>query len=213
MNGLLEGGAPGVVGTTVAAVVTLAVWSYLAGERRLFRWAQYLLAGLATGYLLILSVREVLVPQLVSPLLADPGRLELWPALAGVAVLAVARWLPRGIGALPIAVRVAATAAFALGGAVVGTLLPQTASALLDDGQSVGALANGLIGLVISLLVLVVFLHGSPRGRLVAGAAGVGRWLLLGGIGGWIGFLLVSRLALLVDRLRFLLVDWLGLGR
>jgi hypothetical protein len=213
MNGLLEGGAPGVVGTTVAALVTLAVWSYLAGERRLFSWAQYLLAGLATGYLLVLSVREVLVPQLVSPLLADPGRLELWPALAGVAVLAVARWLPRGIGALPIAFLVAATAAFALGGAVVGTLLPQTASALLDDGQSVGALANGLIGLVISLLVLVVFLHGSPRGRLVAGAAGVGRWLLLGGIGGWIGFLLVSRLALLVDRLRFLLVDWLGLGR
>jgi hypothetical protein len=213
MNGLLEGGAPGVVGSTVAAVVTLAVWSYPAGERRLFRWAQYLLAGLATGYLLILSVREVLVPQLVSPLLADPGRLALWPALAGVAGRAVARWLPRGIGALPIAFLVAATAAFALGGAVVGTLLPQTVSARLDDGQSVGALANGLIGLVISLLVLVVFLHGSPRGRLVAGAAGVGRWLLLGGIGGWIGFLLVSRLALLVDRLRFLLVDWLGLGR
>ncbi len=213
MNGLLEGGAPGVVGTTVAALVTLAVWSYLAGERRLFSWAQYLLAGLATGYLLVLSVREVLVPQLVSPLLADPGRLELWPALAGVAVLAVARWLPRGIGALPIAFLVAATAAFALGGAVVGTLLPQTASALLDDGQSVGALANAVIGLVISLLVLVVFLHGSPRGRLVAGAAGIGRWLLVGGIGGWIGFLLVSRLALLVDRLRFLLVDWLGLGR
>jgi hypothetical protein len=213
MNGLLEGGAPGVVGTTVAALVTLAVWSYLAGERRLFSWAQYLLAGLATGYLLVLSVREVLVPQLVSPLLADPGRLELWPAIAGVAVLAVARWLPRGIGALPIAFLVAATAAFALGGAVVGTLLPQTASALLDDGQSVGALANAVIGLVISLLVLVVFLHGSPRGRLVAGAAGIGRWLLVGGIGGWIGFLLVSRLALLVDRLRFLLVDWLGLGR
>ena len=35
----------------------------------------------------------------------------------------------------------------------------------------------------------------------------------LDGLGGWLGFLLVSRLALLVDRLRFVLVDWLGIGR
>jgi hypothetical protein len=36
---------------------------------------------------------------------------------------------------------------------------------------------------------------------------------MIGGLGGWLGFLLVSRLALLVDRLRFILVDWLGIGR
>ena len=47
----------------------------------------------------------------------------------------------------------------------------------------------------------------------MVGAAGTGRWLLLGGIGGWLGFLLVSRLALLVDRLQFLLGDWLGIAR
>jgi hypothetical protein len=47
----------------------------------------------------------------------------------------------------------------------------------------------------------------------VAACAGVGRWLLIGGIGGWLGFLLVSRLGLLVDRVAFLLNGWLGLGR
>jgi len=40
-----------------------------------------------------------------------------------------------------------------------------------------------------------------------------GMVLLVGGIGGWLGFLLVSRLALLVDRLQFLLGDWLGIAR
>jgi hypothetical protein len=40
-----------------------------------------------------------------------------------------------------------------------------------------------------------------------------GRWLLIGGLGAWLGFLVVSRLTLLVDRMAFLLVDWLGLGR
>jgi hypothetical protein len=213
VNGLLGEGIPGVVGTTVAALVTLGVWSYLAGERRLFSWAQHLLAGLATGYLLVISVREVLLPHLVSPLLADPAAFGLWPALVGVVVLALARWLPRGVVALPVAVLVAGTAAFALGGAVVGTLLPQVAAGLLTNGATVPALVNAVLSLVISVLVLLVFLHGAPRGRLVASAAGVGRWLLIGGLGGWIGFLLVSRLALLVDRLRFLLVDWLGIVR
>ena len=36
--------------------------------------------------------------------------------------------------------------------------------------------------------------------------------LLVAGIGGFVGFLVVSRLALLVDRLTFLLSDWLGIA-
>ena len=60
-------------------------------------------------------------------------------------------------------------------------------------------------------LVLVGFLHGMPRGRLLTVAAAAGRWLLIGGIGGWLGFLILSRLILLVDRVAFLLGDWLGL--
>ena len=136
----------------------------------------------------------------------------MWPALALVLAMAGARWLPRPIVAVPVSILVAGVASFALGGAVVGTLLPQMAAALLLPGTA-GVMLNGLIGLVITALVLVGFLHGVPRGRLMAGVAGTGRWLLLGGIGGWLGFLLVSRLALLVDRLQFLLGDWLGIAR
>lgn len=214
MNGFFGEGLAGTTATWVAAAVTVAVWSYLAGARRLFRLAQYLLAGLATGYLVVLAVREVLVPRLAEPLVRDPtADLLLWPMLALVAALAGARWLPRSVVAVPVAVLVAGTAAFALGGAVAGTLLPQLAAGLLLPGQGPGGLANGLIGLGVTGLVLVGFLHGVPRGRLVGGAASLGRWLMLGGIGGWLGFLLVSRLALLGDRLGFLLGDWLGLGR
>jgi hypothetical protein len=61
--------------------------------------------------------------------------------------------------------------------------------------------------------VLLAFLHGAPRGTLTTRAATVGRWLLVGGIGGWIGFLVVSRLSLLVDRIGFLLGDWLTVLR
>jgi len=213
VSGFLGSDLAGVSATWVAALVTIGVWSYLAGERRLFRLAQHLLAGLATGYLVLLAVREVLLPRLLEPIVRDPaGNVLLLPALVLVGAMAGARWLPRTTVAVPVAVLVGGTAAFALGGAVTGTLLPQLAASVLSPG-GVLAVGNGLIGLVITTLVLLGFLHGAPRGRVTGAAAEVGRWLLVGAIGGWLGFLLVSRLALLVDRLAFLLGDWLGIGR
>ncbi|HEX2193430.1 MAG TPA: hypothetical protein VHK63_00460 [Candidatus Limnocylindria bacterium] len=214
MNGFAGTDAAGTAATWVAAAVTVGVWSYFAGGARIFRLAQYLLAGLATGYLVVVSVREVLVPRLLLPLAADPGGVPLsWLGLALVALLVAGRWLPPLAASVPVSLLVAATAAFALGGAVVGTLLPQLGATVLPASAAGADLASALLGLAITGLVLFTFLHGVRRGRVAAAAAGAGQWLLLGGIGGWLGFLLVSRLALLLDRVRFLLGDWLGIVR
>jgi hypothetical protein len=213
MNGFFPDGLAGTVATWTAALVTILVWAYLVGERRLFRLAQHLLAGLATGYVVLLAVREVLMPRLMEPIGSGSTNPLLWIAAVLVLAMAAAAWLPRSIVAIPVAVLVAATAAFALGGAVAGTLMPQLGAALVAPGLAPGQLVGAIISLVITVLVLLAFLHGAPRRRVVVGAAGAGRWLLLGGIGGWLGFLLVSRLSLLVDRVAFLLNGWLGIGR
>jgi hypothetical protein len=213
MNGFFPDGLAGTVATWTAALVTILVWAYLVGERRLFRLAQHLLAGLATGYVVLLAVREVLMPRLIEPIGSGSTNPLLWIAAVLVLAMAAATWLPRSIVAIPVAVLVAATAAFALGGAVAGTLMPQLGAALVAPGLTPGQLVGAIISLVITVLVLLAFLHGAPRRRIVVGAAGAGRWLLLGGIGGWLGFLLVSRLSLLVDRVAFLLNGWLGIGR
>lgn len=214
MSGFFASDAAGTAATWIAALVTLAVWSYLAGERRLLRAAQLLLAGLATGYVALIAIREVLVPQLISPLLTAPAEhLELLIDLVFVAVLVGSRWLPRRVVALPAAAVVGGTAGFALGGAVTGTLLPQLAAGIVTSGSGPGGALSGLLGLAITVPVLLAFLHGTPRGALVSGAARAGRWFVVGGLGAWLGFLLLSRLALLVDRLGFLLGDWLGLFR
>jgi hypothetical protein len=184
------------------------------GERRIFRLTQHLLIGLATGYLVLLAAREVLLPRLIEGLGTGSTANPLaWLALAMCGVMVGARWLPRGLVALPVSILVAGTAAFALGGALVGTLLPQLGASVLAPGLDATGLTNGILSAVVTALVLLAFLHGAPRARLLAGAAGTGRWLLLGGIGGGLGFLLVSRLALLVDRIGFLLGDWLGIIR
>ena len=214
MNGFSGSDLGGALATWVAALATIGVWSYLVGAGRLFGWLQYLLAGLATGYLALLAIRDVLIPRLAAPLLTNPGEhLLLVPALALVGLLAGASWLPRRATAPATAILVGGIAAFALGGAVIGTILPQTAAALPAATASSPDLAGVLLSLAITVLVLVAFLHGEPRGRLPTRAATLGRWLLIGGIGGWLGFLVASRLALLVDRVAFLLGDWLTVLR
>jgi hypothetical protein len=198
--------------TWIAALATLVVLGGLLGERRLFGWSQHLLAGLATGYLALLAISEVIAPRLVEPLVADPAaRPELVLGLGLVAITAATPWLPRAIGSIPISMGVGALAAFALGGAVVGLLLPQLAAAVAGPESGAAASVAGVVAAAVTGLVVVGFLHGSPQGRLLAAAVGTGRWLLLAGIGGWLGYLLISRLVLLIDRIAFLLGDWLGI--
>jgi hypothetical protein len=214
VNGFTGTDLGGTLATWIAAIATLAVWSYLVGARRIFVLMQYLLAGLATGYLVLLAIRDVLIPRLAVPLVEHPGdHLLLLPALALVGILIGASWLPRRAIAPVGAILVGGIAAFALGGAVVGTILPQIAAALPATGAASPDLVGELISLAITSLVLLAFLHGAPRGTLTTRAASVGRWLLVGGIGGWLGFLVVSRLSLLVDRIGFLLGDWLTVLR
>lgn len=214
MNGFFGTTTADLIATWVAAAATLVVLGGLLGERRLFGWSQHLLAGLATGFVVLLVVNEVLVPRLLAPLVSgEARRADLWIGLALVAVTAAAPWLPRIVTAVPVSIAIGALAAFALGGAVVGILLPQLVAAIaVEEGGTAGTL-TGVAAAGVSGLVLIGFLHGMPRGRPMEAAAATGRWLLIAGIGGWLGYLLLSRLVLLVDRIGFLAGDWLGIGR
>ncbi|HET7644936.1 MAG TPA: hypothetical protein VFM03_00450 [Candidatus Limnocylindria bacterium] len=213
MTGFFGATPADAIATWVAAAATLVVLGGLLGERRLFGWSQHLLAGLATGFLALIVITELLVPRVVAPLMADPGgRPELWLAVALVGAATGAPWLPRAVGAVPLSVAIGALAAFALGGAVVGTLLPQLAAVSVRGGEDVATTIATVAAGVITVLVLLSFVRGVPRGRLLRPAASAGRWLLLAGIGGWFGYLLFSRLILLLDRIGFLLGDWLRIG-
>jgi hypothetical protein len=212
MNGFFGTETADLVATWVAAIVTLVVLGGLLGERRVFGWSQHLLAGLATGFLALLAITEVIAPRLLEPLLADPlGRLELWLGLALVGSAAAAPWLPRAIAAIPVSIAIGSLAAFALGGAVIGTVLPQLAATASVDGSGALETAVGVGAATVTALVLLAFLRGVPRGRALDVVSGIGRWLLLAGIGGWLGYLVLSRLVLLSDRIGFLMGDWLGI--
>lgn len=160
---------PDLVSSLVAALLTLMVLSYLVGDNPLFRFAMHLLVGAAAGYAGAVAIRSVLLPGLVDPLtdrfaaaglggLLDPSLLATvgtpW-ALVFLLFLKASPATSR-LGTPAMALLVGVGAAVVVGGAISGTLLPQTLAAmhpLLPTGTTGGGEAFERLLEVIIVLV------------------------------------------------------------
>ena len=141
------------IGAAVGLALTVMILSYVLGDNPLFRIAMYLFVGVAAGYAVVVAVQNVLIPQLVAPVLAlgsqtaDVGALTLLGFSWLLALLFLLKLHPANqIGRIPLALLAGVGAAVAIGGAVTGTLLPQTAATAFPlQLSNLGALATSLI--------------------------------------------------------------------
>jgi hypothetical protein len=155
------------LGTLVAALLTVMVLSYILGDNAFFRVATYLFVGAASGYAAAVAWQEVLLPRLIAPFLSlDPAQLGGGTFLTGtvvplfLVVLLALRLIPGAgrLGGLPVALLIGVGAAAVVGGAITGTLVPQTLAAM----ESISPFAvtpqtgeTGIERMVNVLLVLV----------------------------------------------------------
>ena len=51
------------LGVSVAAILTLMVYSYLLGDNFLYRMAEHLFVGVAVAYAVVIAYHSVLVPK------------------------------------------------------------------------------------------------------------------------------------------------------
>jgi hypothetical protein len=139
------------IGGIVAFLLTLMVFSYLIGDNPLFRIAVFIFVGVSAGYAASVAWWQVLLPDLLIPLLKGPvmqqAILVVPLILSGLLILKVSPRLTR-LGTPSMAFLVGVSAAVALGGAVTGTLLPQTLATVnaFDvhaAGSPVEAILNG----------------------------------------------------------------------
>jgi hypothetical protein len=143
------------IGPVTAAVLTVMILSYVIGDNALFRMAVHIFIGVAAGYAGAAAIRNLLLPALVDPLL-QPGPAGLLSGATVVDVivplLLIAMLLLKlspgtsRLGGLPMALLVGVAAAVIVGGAVTGTLLPQSLSAMDSLNPSVVAPQTGATG-------------------------------------------------------------------
>jgi hypothetical protein len=142
----------------VGFMLTLMIFSYLIGDGPLFRIAVYIFIGVSSGYAAAVVWHQVLLPKLFAPLQTTNTNellLLIVPLLLCISLLA--KLTPRisWIGNFAMAVLVGVGAAAALGGAVLGTLIPQARAAMdAFDFRSAASGAEALGGLFSATVML-----------------------------------------------------------
>lgn len=218
------------VGTWVAALLTLAILSYLLGDNFLFRLAEHLLVGVAAGYAVAMAGRTILWPRLLA-FWQDPAGHWFYGLFFLLGMMLLGRGVRRlsVLGNIPLAILVGTGAGLALGGAFLGTLLPQVRDTIAPvtpqaygDGWAGWARALDMLLLILGTIAAFSFFTYTYNreakgkvGRLAQGFfhlwRGIGRKVILIAFGALIAGAAATFFALLQSRLFFLIYDWLAL--
>jgi hypothetical protein len=208
------------ISALIGLLLTLMVFSYLIGDNPLFRISVYLFIGVASGYAAAIVWHSVLVPKLFQPLMTF-NPLAVVPLVFGVSLLAKLSARTAWFGSFAMAVLVGVGAAAAVGGALIGTLLPQTQAAIdgfdiLSAGSGLEAASRLLEGVIMlggTVFTLASFhfsagraADGIPkRNQILEGIAWVGRIFLAITFGVLFAGVYMSALTAMIERLSFVL--------
>jgi hypothetical protein len=205
-------------------ILTLMIFSYLLDDNPLFRVAVYIFIGVSSGYAATVVCYQVLAPKLLAPLrTGDPNQLLLTIIPLFLSISLLAKLAPRisWIGNFAMALLVGVGAAAALGGAVLGTLLPQVQAAIdAFDFRSAATASDAFFGLLNGIVMLVGtvftvgYFHfsasraadGTPRrNRVFELVAWVGRIFIAITLGVLFAGVYMSALTAMIERLGFVI--------
>jgi hypothetical protein len=208
------------IGGMVSFLLTLMILSYLIGDNPAFRVAVYLFVGVSAGYASAVVLWQVLLPRLVDPLINGGFVDRIFAMVALIlGVLLLMKISPRvaRLGNPVIAFLVGVGAAVAVGGAVLGTIIPQAQATINTfDMANAGAylgerLFFGVLMLIGTITTLVYFHFGArptpagpQRSKLVNILGWVGQIFIAITLGVLFAGVFSAALTALVERIGFL---------
>jgi hypothetical protein len=193
---------------TIAALLTIAIFSFLYRDNPVYKFAEHIFVGIAAGYIVAIEFQNVFLPNLWRPLLAGDYKLVI-PFLLGVLMFSRFtvrfNWLSRWA----IGLMVGTFSGLAIIGFAQGDLVAQIQANMLPlkAGSLVDTFTNWVIVIGVLTTLLYFFFSKEHKGALGASAK-LGIWFLMVSFGASYGFTVMARISLLVGRLLFLLVDW-----
>lgn len=217
--------------TLVGGVATIAIFSFLIRENGLYRFFEHLFIGIAAGLGPILTLRDFLWPQIIDPMLGATityypdgtqsaayqplNLLYLIPMAFGLLYYTLYSKRHSWLAKLVIGFTLGASGALAIRG-FFSEVIPQIVSSckplivfagtgMLDVWESL----NNTLFVAILLLVLNYFFFTlGKEGSFQSRSASWGRPLLMVCFGAFFGSTVMARLALLVERVQFIVRDW-----
>jgi hypothetical protein len=217
------------IGTWVAAGLTLFCFSFLYKDNPFYKFSEHLYVGISAGYWTSMEYHNVFRPNLWDPLMRldlnilfsfpRVGFAFMWQSLILIIPFAFGilfftrftknfAWLSRWSMALIIGI----FAGIAIIGYSTGDLILQIHANLLPlwTGNWLSSFNNILLTLGVLASLIYFFFSKEHKGALGAGAK-IGIWFLMISFGASFGYTVMSRMSLLIGRIYFIFGEWLRL--
>jgi hypothetical protein len=224
------------VGIWIAALLTLAIFSYVYRDNFCYKLAESIIVGVSAGYWIVLNFWQVLVAKVLvnvapdvaryaflpdTPESAKPDYVYLIPLILGCLIFC--RLVPKiaWLGRWPLAFVVGTTAGLKLilflnadfAQQIRNTILPLAVYATTETNVTLDwkkSIQHVLI--VVSVLSAVTYFYFSVEHKGIIGRISrMGVWVLMISFGAAFALTVMGRITLLAMRFRFLFDDWLGL--
>ena len=208
--------------TLFGAVCTLAIFSLIFKENRIYRVFEHMFIGLAVGYDVATTWTQVLKPQWWDPMVVDGQWAWIMTVPVGLMFYGIYTkkfaWMSRLL--YGIFFGLTATTIFqdfcqGFMPQVVKSYKPLVPPAATPGDQwaslhAFSFVVNNLLFMIILTCVLIYFFFAfEQKSKFVQVSAKTGRLILMGAFGAIFGSTIMTRMALLIDRVYFLLHDWL----
>ena len=213
-----------VIGIWLAALLTLAIYSFLYGDNPVYKVAEHIFVGVSAAYGAALTYHLAIIPKLYNPLfrpdlvpdIDEPQYILIIPGLLGLLIFS--RFIPRydWLSRWPIAFIMGLYAGLSIPRVIQTNILQQMqatiAPVLPVDAGGQYLLFSGFENLLLIVGVvctLAYFYFSLPHRGVMGGLSRVGIWFLMIGFGAGFGNTVMARISLLIGRIQFLLYEWL----
>ncbi len=213
----------------LGGLVTLAVYSTLYRENPIYRFVEHIYLGLAAGYGVVIAWSEVLSTQWYDPIFKQHQWLWLWILPLAIMAYFVFSKKHSWISRIPLVI-LSGFAAGTIFQGFVSQYFPQIQDSFKSLRPTVytlqnpdpspaahilsisGAINNAIFLITLTSVLTYFFFSFEHKKKAIRGYAQVGRWLMMIGFGAIFGSTIMTRFALLVDRMYFILIEWMHLG-
>jgi hypothetical protein len=200
------------IGTIIAGLLTLAIFSFLYRDNPIYKFAEYLLIGVSIGYVLVITWSTTLMDRLFVPLSDGSDWLLVIPLSLGLLMFARLNKKTSSLSRLPIAVLIGAGAGLAIPAMLYARTFQQlgaTVSPLMTESGWPDFTA--MIVMVGVVTTISYFYFSRQHEGALGVSARIGTYFLMLFFGTTFGYTVMSRMSVFIGRMEFLLSDFFKL--
>ena len=200
------------LGIWIAALLTLAIYSFLYKDNPFYKVAEHIFVGVSAGYWAVILWFNFAWPNLFEPLVTKGNVIYLIPIMIGIMMFAplIPRlsWLVR----IPLTFTMGISMALFITQIIQGDILPQLQATFLPiAGVSPFKIFSNLLIIAGVIFTLIYFYFSKEHKGALGFAAKLGIWFMMISFGASFGYTVMARISLLIGRVYFLLHNWLGI--